>query len=122
MSTPKQIVIIGNGMVGHRFIEEMVKSPDYTQFQLTTFCEESEVAYDRVGLSSYFAGKTRKDLSMVEDGFYDGNGVKIHIGDKAVKIDHEAKVVTSGAGQGSPLRHARARHGKLSICPTDRRP
>ena len=102
MSTPKQIVIIGNGMVGHRFIEEMVKSPDYTQYQLTTFCEESEVAYDRVGLSSYFAGKTRKDLSMVEDGFYDDNGVKIHIGDKAVKIDREAKVVTSEQGREVP--------------------
>ena len=95
----KNVVIIGNGMVGHRFIEEMVKSPAYSQFHLTTFCEEEEVAYDRVGLSTYFAGKTREDLSLVEEGFYADNGVEIHIGDKATQIDRESKTVISEKGR-----------------------
>ncbi|SVC92582.1 uncharacterized protein METZ01_LOCUS345436, partial [marine metagenome] len=62
-------------MVGHRFIEEIVQSEQNDDYQITTFCEESEVAYDRVGLSSYFAGKTRKDLSLVPEGYYDEHGV-----------------------------------------------
>ncbi len=99
MNTPVKIVIIGNGMVGHRFIEEMVKSADYGKYRLTTFCEESDLAYDRVGLSYYFAGKTRNDLSLVRDGFYEESGVEVHIGDKAVKIDRESRTVTSEQGR-----------------------
>lgn len=98
----KKLVVVGNGMVGHRFIEEMVKAPGYEDFQLTTFCEESEVAYDRVGLSTYFAGKTRGDLSLVPEGYYDENGVEIFIGDKVSSIDREAKTVTSEQGRELP--------------------
>ncbi len=99
MKASKNIVIIGNGMVGHRFIEEMVGADSYENYQLITFCEETELAYDRVGLSSYFAGKTRKDLSLVGDGYYDENGVEIYMGDKAVSVDREAKTVTSEKGK-----------------------
>ena len=115
----KNVVIIGNGMVGHRFIEEMVKSPAYSQFHLTTFCEEEEVAYDRVGLSTYFAGKTREDLSLVEEGFYADNGVEIHIGDKATQIDRESKTVISEKGRQVQYDQLSPCHRKLSICPAN---
>ncbi|GKT11607.1 MAG: nitrite reductase (NADH) large subunit [Thiomicrorhabdus sp.] len=94
----QKIVVIGNGMVGHNFIEKLVASEGYSNFELHTFCEEPRVAYDRVYLSSYFSGKTADDLSLVKPNFYEENGVKIYMNDKAVDIDLKGKTVTSEAG------------------------
>jgi len=94
----QKIVVIGNGMVGHNFIEKLVASEGYANFEVHTFCEEPRVAYDRVYLSSYFSGKTAEDLSLVKPGFYEDNGVNIYMNDKAVDIDRAAKTVTSEAG------------------------
>ncbi len=46
-----RLAIIGNGMVGHRFIEDLLDKADAEQFDITVFCEEPRKAYDRVHLS-----------------------------------------------------------------------
>jgi nitrite reductase (NADH) large subunit len=92
----KRLVAIGNGMVGHRFLEQMTaKGADW---ELISFCEEPRVAYDRVNLSGYFAGKTAEDLSLVEPDFYQDRNIQMYIGDKAVSIDRANKTVTSAKG------------------------
>jgi nitrite reductase (NADH) large subunit len=91
-----RLVAIGNGMVGHRFLEHMTaKGADW---ELVSFCEEPRVAYDRVNLSGFFAGKTAEDLSLVAPGFYEENNVKMYVGDKVVSIDLANKTVTSAKG------------------------
>ncbi len=65
----KCIVVIGNGMVGHRFLEELIAQAD-DQYEITVFCEESRVAYDRVHLSSCFSHHTADELSLVKPVFY----------------------------------------------------
>ena len=42
------IVVVGNGMVGHKFIELMLKYETRERYHLVTFCEESRTAYDRI--------------------------------------------------------------------------
>ncbi len=98
MTAKKNLIVIGNGMVGHKFLELMISSGGNAKWNLITFCEELRVAYDRVNLSSYFAGKTAADLSLVEPGLYQENGIQIHIGDQAVVINREQKTVTSANG------------------------
>jgi len=98
MTAKKNLIIIGNGMVGHKFLELMISSGGNAKWNLITFCEEPRVAYDRVNLSSYFAGKTAADLSLVEPGLYQENGIQIHIGNQAVAINREQKTVTSANG------------------------
>ncbi len=98
MTAKKNLIVIGNGMVGHKFLELMIASGANDEWNLITFCEEPRVAYDRVNLSGYFAGKTAADLSLVEPGLYQENGIQIHIGDKAVAINREEKTVTSANG------------------------
>lgn len=93
----RNLVVIGNGMVGHKFLERMIENGS-EDWNLITFCEESRVAYDRVNLSAFFAGKTAEDLSLVEPNFYQDNQVQIHTGDKVVQIDRAAKQVTSEKG------------------------
>ena len=63
-----KLAIIGNGMVGHRFTEELTDKADAGQFDITVFCEEPRVAYDRVHLSSYFTHNTAEELYLVKPG------------------------------------------------------
>ncbi|MSP28059.1 MAG: nitrite reductase large subunit [Methylococcales bacterium] len=98
MSIKQTLVVIGNGMVGQHFLASLVASPAQDQYDIVTFCEEPRPAYDRVHLSAFFSGTTAKELSLVEDGFFEQNGITIHLGDKAATIDRAAKIVTSAKG------------------------
>jgi len=98
-SMKQKIVVIGNGMVGHSFIEKLIASDAYGHYEVHTFCEEPRVAYDRVYLSSYFSGKTAEDLSLVAPNFYEDNGVTLYLKDKAVSVDRDNKIVISESGE-----------------------
>ena len=98
MSKKQTLVVIGNGMVGHHFLVSLMASDIKNHYQVVTFCEESRAAYDRLHLSDYFTGKTADDLSMVEDGFFEANGITIHIGDKATEVNLQHKTVSSEKG------------------------
>ncbi|KAA0669325.1 hypothetical protein E2K61_14295, partial [Escherichia coli] len=41
-----RLAIIGNGMVGHRFIEDLLDKSDAANFDITVFCEEPRIAYE----------------------------------------------------------------------------
>lgn len=98
MTAKKNLIVIGNGMVGHKFLELAIAKGVTQNWNVITFCEEPRVAYDRVNLSKFFAGQTAADLSLVEPGLYHENGIEIHIGERAVSINREEKTVTSANG------------------------
>ncbi|WP_334327709.1 nitrite reductase large subunit NirB [Gilliamella apicola] len=93
------LVIIGNGMVGHRFVEEIIDKMQSDQFSITIFCQEPRVAYDRVHLSSYFSGFTAEALSLVREGFYEENHINILLNERAILINRELKQVHSQTGR-----------------------
>ena len=97
-SSKQTLVVVGNGMVGHRLLELMVAKGALDHWNLITFCEEPRVAYDRVHLSEYFVDKTAADLTLVTPGFYQDNGIQIYIGDRIVEIDRERQRVKSANG------------------------
>ena len=94
-----RLCVIGNGMVGHRLIEELVDKQPADTLEITVFCEEPRVAYDRVHLSSYFSHHTAEDLSLVREGFYEKHQVRVFTGERAVNIDRQRKQVSSGHGR-----------------------
>ena len=94
----RNIVVIGNGMVGQRFCEQLVERDADRQYRLLTFCEEPRAAYDRVGLTSFFAHRDAQKLMMAKMAWYQANGVELHVGDRASDIDRRAKVVRSDKG------------------------
>ena len=97
-SSKRTLVVVGNGMVGHRLLELMVAKGALDQWHLVTFCEEPRVAYDRVHLSEYFVDKTAADLTLVDPGFYQDNDIQIYIGDRVVEIDRDQQRVRSANG------------------------
>jgi nitrite reductase (NADH) large subunit len=94
-----RLVIIGNGMVGHRYIEDLVEKAEIENFDVTVFCEEPRVAYDRVHLSSYFSHHTADELSLVKEGFYDKHNINVLIGERAININRSQKIIYSNSGR-----------------------
>lgn len=93
------LVIIGNGMVGHRFIEEVINKMQSNQFSITIFCEEPRLAYDRVHLSSYFSDHTADALSLVREGLYEENNINVLLNERAILINRQRKEVHSQTGR-----------------------
>jgi len=52
----QRIVVVGNGMVGHKFIDTLI-CDDSLDYEVVTFSEESRLAYDRVNLATSFQVK-----------------------------------------------------------------
>ena len=96
------IVVIGNGMVGQRFLEDLVGRLDGRAAEVTVFCAEPRPAYDRVQLTSFFSGKSAADLNLVPDGFFERHGIQLRLGDKATVVDRARKVVRSARGHELP--------------------
>jgi len=100
MKTEK-IIVIGNGMIGQRFLEQLVSRLDGSA-EVTVFCAEPRPAYDRVQLTSFFSGKSAADLNLVPAGFFEQHGIALRLGDKASAIDRVRKVVRSARGHELP--------------------
>lgn len=94
----QKLVVIGNGMVGHHYLENLVESGFAEQYEITVFCEETRLAYDRVHLSAYFDGSSADDLAMGTPAQYESWGLNVRVGEKAVAIDRDNKTVTAASG------------------------
>jgi nitrite reductase (NADH) large subunit len=92
------IVVVGNGMVGHKFIELMLQQEAQERYHLVTFCEEPHVAYDRIHLTEYFSGRTCDDLALATAEGYRQSGVQVFVGDRVETIDRETQKITSSKG------------------------
>ncbi len=111
------IVVIGNGMVGHRFCEKLVEFDESRHYRIVTFCEEPRAAYDRVGLTSFFAHRDAEKLMLANLDWYRRNGIEIHIGDRANRIDREQAVVHSEQGQSIKYDHVVLATGSYPFVP-----
>jgi len=94
MKTGK-LVVIGNGMVGQRFLEQIAGRMSSDALDVTVFCEEPRAAYDRVQLTSFFAGKSAIDLNVVPARFFEDRAITLRLNDRAVEIDRRRKIVRS---------------------------
>ncbi|EPV3840992.1 nitrite reductase large subunit NirB [Morganella morganii] len=94
-----KLAIIGNGMVGHRFTEELTDKAGAGQFDITVFCEEPRVAYDRVHLSSYFSHHTAEELSLVKPGFHEKHNITVLTNERVITVNRQEKVLHTNTGR-----------------------
>ena len=95
----KSAVVIGHGMVGHRFVEALRARDESDDWSVTVLCEEPLPAYDRVGLSSYVGAWDPKELALVGNDYPDDAHVDLRIGRRAATIDRESRKVTTDSGE-----------------------
>lgn len=97
-SDKQTIVVVGNGMVGLRFCENLIAFDDVKKYRIVTFCEEARAAYDRVGLTTFFAHRDAEKLMLARMDWYREVGIEIHVGDRAVEIDRKNSIIRSAKG------------------------
>ncbi|MET8824739.1 nitrite reductase large subunit NirB [Streptomyces sp. NPDC004610] len=93
------IVLVGHGMVGQRFLEALAERGLTATHRVVVLCEEPRPAYDRVGLTSYFAGRTPEELSLTDPDFLAAHGIELRLGDPAERIDRAARTVRARSGE-----------------------
>jgi nitrite reductase (NADH) large subunit len=113
----RRVVVVGNGMVGQRFMERLRHHDQSEQFEITTFCEEPRAAYDRVNLTKYFESRDASKLSMAEPEWYEQNNVNLLLGQRAMKVDRRRKVVLSSNGVDVPYDYAVLATGSVPFVP-----
>ena len=96
-----KIVVVGHGMVGHKFLESLHEA-GVKDAEVTVLCEEPRAAYDRVHLSEFFSGKSAEDLSLVAHGFFEQSGYTLRLKSQAVKIERRDNTVTTADGEVLP--------------------
>ncbi len=111
------VVVVGNGMVGQRFCERLVEFDTQRRFQLITFCEESRAAYDRVGLTSFFAHRNAEKLMLARREWYAENDIELHIGDRVGAIDRRQRIVRSDKGVAIDYDHIVLATGSYPFVP-----
>jgi nitrite reductase (NADH) large subunit len=93
-----RVVVIGNGLVGHRFVEELRERDGAHELAITVVGEEPRFAYDRVHLSAYFDGTSPSELAVASRERYQELNIDVRLGDRVERIDREQKLVFTGAG------------------------
>lgn len=92
----QRLVVVGNGMVGQKYLEQLVACGLHRHYQVTVLCAEPRPAYDRVHLSEFFTGRSSEDLSLVPEGFFECHAIELRSGEGAEQIDLASKrVLTS---------------------------
>lgn len=98
MEHSQRIVVVGNGMVGQRFVEELLASNN-GQWAITIVGAEAVPAYDRVALSSLFDGATLEDLTLGDPDSLASRGVDVQLGCSVERVDREGGRVLLADGR-----------------------
>ena len=95
----RTVVVVGNGMVGHRFCERLATHDRDRRLRIVCFGEERRAAYDRVHLTAYMSGKNADALVLADAAWYASCGITLHLGERVIEIDRTARTVVSSAGR-----------------------
>lgn len=94
----KTVVVIGHGMVGHRFVEALRDRDREGLWRVVVLCEEATPAYDRVALSSYVGAWARAALALPGNDYAGDDLVDLRVGEGAAEVDRVQQVVTTSLG------------------------
>jgi nitrite reductase (NADH) large subunit len=95
----KRLVIVGNGMVSHRFCERLVEHGLIAHHEIIVFGEEPRSAYDRVHLTEYFGHRSAEQLQLGTSEWYAGNQITLRVGTRITRIDRDAREVVTQTGE-----------------------
>ncbi|HJP50616.1 MAG TPA: nitrite reductase large subunit NirB [Pseudomonadales bacterium] len=112
----KQIVVVGNGMVGHHYVEKLLEAN--ITVSITVIGGEPRPAYDRVHLSDYFAGKKPGELALTTREHYRSAGVSAFFGDPVAHINRDEKTVRTRGGRHFPYDNLVLATGSYPFVPS----
>jgi nitrite reductase (NAD(P)H) len=102
----KRVVVVGLGMVGIGFIEKLMKfDVKRREYDIVVIGEEPHLAYNRVGLTSFFQHRQVENLYLNPESWYSSmpeGSLNYHLNSLVTSIDSEKKTVQTSLGQTVP--------------------
>ena len=102
----KRVVVVGLGMVGVAFIEKLMKyDVKRREYDVIVIGEEPHLAYNRVGLTSFFQHRQVENLYLNPASWYASmpeGSLNYHLNTLVTAIDTEKKTVETSKGQTVP--------------------
>ncbi|WP_216899670.1 FAD-dependent oxidoreductase, partial [Nocardia alni] len=95
----RTVVVVGHGMVGHRFVQALRARDTAGSWQVVVLGEEARAAYDRVGLSSYVGSWDAGALALSGNDYAGDSLVDLRVGVRAEAIDRIARKVFTSDGE-----------------------
>ena len=93
--TPRQLVVVGGGMVARRLVDALRSRDEDGRWAVTVLAEEPRAPYDRVALTSYFTGRDPEDLALGGQELWDDPLVTLRRGVRAEAVDRANRTVTT---------------------------
>ena len=95
----ERLVVIGNGMAGARFVEDVIRRGGRDRFELVVFGDEPCGNYNRILLSSVLSRSHQPDDIFLNPlSWYVANGVTLHAGTRVEAIDLDTRRITASDG------------------------
>ena len=98
----RHVLVVGGGMVGHRFVEALHARDTDGDWTVTLLAEEPRPPYDRVALTSYFTGRDPDDLALGDPALWHDERVRLRRDERAVEVDIDRQEVTTNRGNVLP--------------------
>src|SRR5215471_2966829 len=88
MNKKDRLIVIGNGMAGARFVEDLVARGGRDRFDIAVFGDEPYGNYNRILLSNVVAGVNEpREIFLNSFDWYDRNGISLRAGVRVHKVD-----------------------------------
>jgi nitrite reductase (NADH) large subunit len=97
--TRQRILVVGNGMVGHKLVATLARNGATAAWDVTVVGEEPFAAYDRVHLSRLFDGAPLEHLALGSAELYEDPAVSFLVSERVTTLDVEARTARTSTGR-----------------------
>ena len=94
-----RLVVLGNGMVGHHFLKQLVEKNLHNQYDITVLGDELVPAYNRIKLGEYVDHRDISKLLLDNELWYSKHGITLKLGHRATSLDRENKFIELENGE-----------------------
>ena len=115
MRSTRNVVVVGHGMVGHRFVEALRSRDADGAWRVTVLAEETDAAYDRVGLTGYTEHWDRARLACRATTTPATTSSNCGSEDRVTRIDRAAKYGHHRRRPSNRLRRPGAGHRVIRV-------
>ena len=99
----QRLVVIGNGMAGARFVEELLRREGNQRFEITVFGAEARGNYNRILLSNVLNGQqSAEEIVLNPLEWYQQNEIMLRHGVRVIGIDRKAQQVLADDNSRTP--------------------
>jgi nitrite reductase (NADH) large subunit len=111
------VVVVGAGMVGHRFCSRLRELDRQGRYRIVWFGEEAHAPYDRVNLAQYYEHRSPQALQLAEPASYAQQHIELVLNQRVIEIDSATQQVRTADGIVHPYQHLVLATGSAAFMP-----